>query len=231
MEKKKIYVTAHAGCMNTKRDSLESIVAGINAGANIVEVDIRFMNNCIPILSHDKFKFKIRKHIIRLEEVLKIVKEFNNIKINLDIKEIEGIVYLKELLYKTGMNNRVFLTGISYDLVGQVLEKHIDIPYFLNIDLNLFNRISKDYIIEQIKMIDNLNVLGINIDYHFVTPKLVEDIHNVNKKLSVWTVDNIKDIFRMIEYGVDNITTNKVDLVAEILKEKNLYLDSNSTQE
>jgi glycerophosphoryl diester phosphodiesterase len=229
MEKKKIYVTAHAGCMNTKMDSLESIIAGINAGANIVEVDIRFMNNCIPILSHDKLK--IRKHIIRLEEALKIVKEFNNIKINLDIKEIEGIIYLKELLYKTGMNNRVFLTGISYDLVGQVLEKPIDIPYFLNIDPNLFNRTNKDYIIEQIKMINNMDVLGINIDYHFVTPKLVEDIHNINKKLSVWTVDNFDDIYRMIEYGVDNITTNKVDMVAEILKEKNLYLDSNSTQE
>jgi len=43
-------VCAHAGCEDTPRDGLESIAAGIAAGADGVEIDLRFGPRGEPVL-------------------------------------------------------------------------------------------------------------------------------------------------------------------------------------
>ena len=47
-------VTAHTGCEDTADNSLEAISAGIAAGADIVEFDLRFDSEGKGILSHDE---------------------------------------------------------------------------------------------------------------------------------------------------------------------------------
>ena len=39
--------------MNTKPNSIESISAGFDMGADITEIDIRFTSDGVPVLSHD----------------------------------------------------------------------------------------------------------------------------------------------------------------------------------
>ena len=69
--------------------------------------------------------------------------------------------------------------------------------------------------------------MGINgIDYHFskfdAHPEWVEQAHKLGMSVNVWTVDEKEDIQRMIDLGVDCITTNKPMLVREMLGEREL---------
>ena len=50
--------------------------------------------------------------------------------------------------------------------------------------------------------------MDIDINFHNITKEQVEFIHSLGLKVNVWTVNLEEDGNRMIEYGVDFITTN-----------------------
>ena len=62
------------------------------------------------------------------------------------------------------------------------------------------------------------------IDYHYSKfkkhPEWVKEAHDLGMSVNVWTVDKADDIRRMIELGVDQITTNDPALAREIIQEK-----------
>jgi glycerophosphoryl diester phosphodiesterase len=71
----------------------------------------------------------------------------------------------------------------------------------------------------------NYQVLGINgIDYHYkmfkAHPDWVKAAHDLGMSVNAWTVNEEDDINKMIELGVDAITTNEPLLVRSLLGNK-----------
>jgi glycerophosphoryl diester phosphodiesterase len=60
---------------------------------------------------------------------------------------------------------------------------------------------------------DELGIL-----YKIVTPAMIESAHKNNLLFSVWTVDQPEDMQRMIDMGVDCITSNYPDRLIQLLK-------------
>lgn len=50
--------------------------------------------------------------------------------------------------------------------------------------------------------------MDIDINFHNISKEQVELVHSHGLKVNVWTVNTIEDGNRMVEYGVDYITTN-----------------------
>lgn len=72
-----------------------------------------------------------------------------------------------------------------------------------------------------------LKAKGINgIDYHYKAiekhPEWVDEAHELNMKVNVWTVNNLKDIQKMIDLKVDYITTDHPLETTDLIK-KNKY--------
>lgn len=59
---------------------------------------------------------------------------------------------------------------------------------------------------------------GFGVYRKFVKRKLIRDIHALNQKIHVWTVNDEKEMNKLIEWGVDGIISNKPDKVKELLK-------------
>ena len=61
-------------------------------------------------------------------------------------------------------------------------------------------------------------------DYHFSVfkkhPEWIKECHDLGMKVNAWTVNDAKDMERLISQGVDFITTNEPVLLQEILKKK-----------
>ena len=75
----------------------------------------------------------------------------------------------------------------------------------------------------------DLNAMGINgIDYHFKAleshPEWVSEAHSLGMSVNAWTVNKADDIKKMIELGVDCITTNNPLLTREILGDRELKI-------
>lgn len=58
----------------------------------------------------------------------------------------------------------------------------------------------------------------LSADFHLVDRVFVQSCHASHKKLYVWTVNEIADMERMIELGVDAVMTNYPDHMAEAIK-------------
>jgi glycerophosphoryl diester phosphodiesterase len=53
---------------------------------------------------------------------------------------------------------------------------------------------------------------GLDIHYGALDAMFVQQVHNADLKLYVWTVDEPNDVKQMRQFGVDGITTNKPNL-------------------
>ena len=218
---KSLLVTAHAGCMNTPINSLESIEVSLDYEVDIVELDVRFTDTLVPVLSHDEIKNN-KKDYIKLENAFKLLCKNENILVNLDMKEIDGIVNIEKLIDKYNMKNRVFLTGIELESIERLNTYEIKIPYFINYELDKSRMNDLNYLKDIRNKICEKNALGINLNFEFLTKELVNLFHENNKLVAVWTVDDESTMNKVINLNVDSITTNNIDiLLDEIGRRKN----------
>jgi hypothetical protein len=52
-----------------------------------------------------------------------------------------------------------------------------------------------------------------------LTPRLLREVHARNLAVHVWTVDEVADMRRLLEWGVDGIVTDRPDRLARVLHE------------
>ena len=52
------------------------------------------------------------------------------------------------------------------------------------------------------------NNLGLDIDHHLLTQEIVDRVHAMGKEVNVWTVNTLEDGQRVLDLGVDYITSN-----------------------
>lgn len=208
--------TAHTGCIDTKDNSLESIDIGVSYGAKIVEFDVQYYNGN-PVLAHDEPK----GDEVTLKEAFLKVKEYENLKVNVDIKSTEHLEKVGVIAEETGVLDRIFFTGIEEDDVKFVKDACPDVQYYLNVDVLSPKKQSEDYLLSLVEKVKSHGAVGINFNKDNATEELVDIFHENGLLVSIWTVNNEPDIYRILSYGPDNITTRRPDKLKEALKEIN----------
>ena len=213
----KTKITAHAGCMGTPKDSLEAVKAAVSIKAEICEVDVSALSDGTPVLKHD-IVLPIDLELVRLSEVFEYIKD-KDILLNLDIKDKNALKQIDVQVESYGLESRVFLTGITEKEALQLFGTGFKLKYYLNHDIKpsfvKFNY--DDYLNKLIETIKRFGCIGLNSNYRFCSQKVVEKIHDSGLLVSVWTVDKPEDMKKLIDMGVDNITTKRPDLLLDII--------------
>ncbi|AGK99327.1 glycerophosphodiester phosphodiesterase [Clostridium pasteurianum] len=216
----KINITAHAGCMGTEMDSIEAVEEGIKYGADIIEIDLNIDSNGNLVLCHDKPK-EFEKYL-RLEEVLEIIKREEAVLLNIDVKDAKVLDKLNSIILDFSAENKVFFTGLDYKCIidnKKILE---GTNYFINLGipkLNITRLRDKEYLVGLLDELESLNIMGININYRFVTSELINACKERKMMSSVWTVDDNENMKRMIALEVNSITTKRVDVLKNLISE------------
>ncbi len=208
--------TAHTGCLDTEDNSLQSIEAGVEYGADIVEFDVQYYNK-IPVLAHDEPK----GDEVTLEQAFLKVKEYDNLKVNVDIKSVTFLHKVQEIAEETGVSDRIFFTGIEENDVKVVKDACPDVQYYLNVDVLSPGKQTDEYLNSLVEKVKSCGAIGINFNKDNATEKLVDVFHKNGLLVSIWTVNNDMDIYKILSYGPDNITTRQPDKLKEALKEIN----------
>ena len=64
-------------------------------------------------------------------------------------------------------------------------------------------------------LLDTLVKYNLDLDIYYktvtLTPERIKAVHDAGHKVNVWTVDDLEDAKRMVEYGVDFITSNIIE--------------------
>ncbi len=208
--------TAHTGCLGTEDNSLESIDVGVEYGAQIVEFDVQYYNG-VPVLAHDEPK----GDEVTLKEAFQKVKEYDGIKVNVDIKSITFLHKVGEVAEETGVSDRIFFTGIEEKDVKVVKDACPGVQYYLNVDVLSPKKQNEEYILSLVEKVKSCGAVGINFNKDNATEELVDLFHENGLLVSIWTVNNEMDIYKILSYGPDNITTRRPDKLKEALREMN----------
>lgn len=224
-------ITAHSGCEGITRDSIDSVIKGIELKAEAVEVDVRIAKNGVLRLSHDDRDDY--SDAATLEDAFKIVAD-NDICINCDLKQsrtlfpvldladkcnvaprkliFSGDIDLKELAWhpEIAKRARIFLNAervYGYYLIGksgspaEVLRSP---ESFFEGNSVAFLKEHSDWMINFYKQ---LGAECMNICYNKIDSEIVSLYASLDLPISVWTVNAPEMQKRFIDEKVLNITT------------------------
>lgn len=205
--------TAHTGCVNTPDNSLESIEAGVKFGAGIVEFDVRYHNGDI-VLSHDE---PVGGEVT-LEEAFLRVKEYEGLMVNVDVKSTSELHLVQDIAEQTGVLDRIFFTGIFEKDVEAVKKECPLISYYLNTDVLPESKHTPAYLQSLVDKVENCGAVGINFNKSNASKELVKAFHDAGLKVSIWTVSKEHEMYRILSFCPDNITTRRPDKMQAIMR-------------
>lgn len=205
-------VIAHTGCMGTQMNSLESITAALEYEVDYIEVDIRFGSDG-PVLTHNPPK-EGTKYLL-LKEVLPVIQKSSDLKIALDLKEWDRVSELADMLEEYGMKDRAVYLGNFMEDMAHMKDQGGNIPCFPNVYPEQVKGCSPEGLEELAQRIEKLGVRAVGMNYLAVTKEVVQAFHRHNIGVSVWTVDEMDGVCQMTDFGVDFITSDRLDYITD----------------
>lgn len=199
-------VTCHAGAMHTRANSLRSVGRCTAAGVEIMELDVSFRPDGTPVIIHNASPGKRGGAL--LCSALNIIAPHRNCRVNLDLKAFPPLTAIDALVSECGLEGRAFYTGVEEsDIEG--VRSSSRIPYYLNNGINPAYSHDHAWAADFTAKAKELGALGVNANYRNMTPEIVAAFRDDSLSVSVWTVNDPHNWLRMIEMGVDNITTKR----------------------
>lgn len=202
-------VTAHAGAMHTPANTLESIQAGFDSGADIIEFDLNTNAAGVGVLEHT-YPEKAKN---TLKEAFELISTLPGLQVNIDVKNTGCLPEVQELAEKYGLFDRIFYTGIGEDRVEDVLAKSPSVRYYINCSPEKGVE-NAEQLCEKVR---SLGALGINAYFGTLTPEVIAAAHRKGLTVSAWTVNTKKDMRFVLAMGVDNITTLYPDKLRRLI--------------
>lgn len=210
-------ITAHTGCMRTEENSLDSIKMGVENGANIVEFDLYFTEDGAPVLAHDE---PVGGEVT-LDEAFAYLYQFEGIRANVDIKTVDALEKVYPLAKQNSVDHIIFYTGVKDKFVNAVNSNSPEIEYYLNVDVDKSKNTDKEYLFSLVEKVQNAGAVGINFNYKSASKELVDVFHENGLLVSIWTVDSEYNMYKILSFGPDNITTRHPNKLSAIISEKN----------
>lgn len=198
-------VTAHTGAMHTPCNSIKSISAAIQAGADIAEMDVTFRKDGTPVIIHSGEPEDCEG--VLFTEALKEANKSAALCLNLDLKAFWNTAAVQKALTDAALLERAFYTGVFAERVKEVKSGSPLVPYYINASIKEHERENADVLLALAEKILELGGIGLNIQYKQIGKTAVDIMHRNNLLISVWTVRRKADMKRLLKLGVDNITT------------------------
>lgn len=206
-------VTAHAGCLESPANSLESLDAAHGAGCPWAEVDVRVASGGRLVLSHDPEGVP---GALSLEAAWERAARWG-LGLNLDVKEAAALEVLARFLAQNAAVNAV-ITGCREAWASEVRSLMPWVPVLLNVHEGPAPGESPGFWAQRlVRWCRVAGAAGLNADVRVVTPALVDAARRSLVPLFVWTVDEGDDIARVASWGVTGLTTRRPDRAHRIL--------------
>lgn len=208
-------ITCHAGSFRTKANSVYSVRAAVEWGADIVEFDVSFRPDGTPVIIHNPSP-GIKEGVL-LEKALDEVAKSDKCRINLDIKSTANLPAVDMLVSLKRLEKRVFYTGVFEDWVDTVRNSS-SIPYYINYNPSKDEAIDPEYIKSIVNKAIELGAIGINSNFTGVSQRMVDAAHKSGLLVSLWTANSIPDMLTALALCPDNITTKKPNVLKNLIK-------------
>lgn len=244
-----VEIIAHRGASYlAPENTMASVMLGWEQGAN-VEVDVHLSKDNRIVVIHDAStkrtagvdlkvsqtmsdelrkldvgSFKAdefaREQIPFLADIIKAIPPKRKLYVEIKCGQ-EILPFLRELIVESGKMSQIVIIG--FDLETMTASRQlIDVPtYWLKGTAK--QKKTLRWIPHDAKLVQTVEERGLDgLDVHYagVTEEFARAVKAAGKKLYVWTVDHPKQAMRLVELGVDGITTNRPGWLREQLRNR-----------
>jgi glycerophosphoryl diester phosphodiesterase len=213
---------AHSGFADTPPNSLASVEAAREAGADGVEFDVQCSAEGIPILAHDSVVVSPRgleRPISSLPStaiaeggfmvpgaaeappsLLEVIDRCREVGLllNLDVKDLRALVAIRQLVLKAGSKRETFLTGCTVEELSIAGRSAPELSILVNVETQ-----------DDLDAVVCLGGQGINLEHSLASPQIIEAARRRFLSVGVWTVDEPDALQRVAQLGVDSVTSNR----------------------
>ena len=182
------------------------------------------LNKKVSDLSFKKIKEIDLIHGGRIPSLEETLSSFPNLRFNIDIKVDSAVDETIKIVKNFNAFNKVCLAAFSSKRLRRIRE-------LTNSDL--CSSMGQAEIVRLLLSSYGLNFraspglcaqvpvsqFGIPI----VTKRFIKKIHDLNKLIHVWTIDETQEMYRLIDLGVDGLMTDKPTVLKEALVARNLF--------
>jgi len=230
INKKNTLMVAHRGLSGIeKENTLASFIAACNRSYFGCECDIHKTKDDKYVVIHDSDVYRVAGISLIIENsTLEEIRNIRLIDFNKQTQELYFVPTLEEYITTLKRYDKKciieYKNSFKKEDVKEVLDiiealGYLDSCIFISFDINnlLFTKkIKKELpcqylMVEPIdEKIDNAinNDLGLDIYYQYLTKEIVDKFHSHNLKVNAWTVDEKDAAEKLVDMGVDFITTN-----------------------
>lgn len=228
-----VRVIAHRGFSAVApENTLAAFRRAIEAGADMIELDVlasrdgaivvihdealdRTTNGTGPVAERDLVELKrldagswfgtefANERIPTLEEVLELAGEA--ILVNIEIKTEAVVEETLALVERTGMMDRVVVSSFDPRALTRARQLNASVR-----TASLRNaRLHEGW--APLRILDDVGSGGLNVSLSEVDESLIEACHRAGRPVSVYTVNELDDVRRLVAMGVDAIFTDHPD--------------------
>ncbi|MDX1597927.1 MAG: glycerophosphodiester phosphodiesterase family protein [Marinobacter sp.] len=238
-QREHVAITAHRGsAFKAPENTLSAIEQAIRDGADYIEVDVQITADGVPVLWHDAdmnrifgLKERISKvayedirnrdagrwfnedfaeeRIATLSQAIETVR--GKADLFLDLKPDRNTPNLTqavvELLQRKNLVEGTVIAAADWTTLQEVKR----------LEPELKTALLAQFIVGPLWE-DNYDILALRSNR--ATPAAVARAHRDNNELHVWTVNHRASMTKFIDMGVDNIITDRPDVLSELLQER-----------
>lgn len=231
LKSKDVKMIAHRGLSGIERENtINSFIAAGNKSYFGIECDVHVTSNGKYLIYHDDNTGRLCNEDLIIEKTDDIT--LRNLKMKDPNEEtwsdILKMPTLVEYLQIVSRYEKMAIIELKNHMLEKNIKEIIDIcekNYSLNkivfISFDYENLITVRKLLPQQKLfyltdyyndklIEKLKKYQLNLDiyYELLTEQRVKKLHENDIEINCWTVDEIKKAEELIQWGVDNITTN-----------------------
>jgi glycerophosphoryl diester phosphodiesterase len=165
-------------------------------------------------------RFSFRGTGVRIPLFRQVLERFPHTRLNVDAKDPEAAPLLIRMIREWGAQKRVLLASaeeegradrLGYD--GPVSASRRQVRLFY-----LSHRLPGGG--PYTPRTDALQIPYRWEGRQVTTPRLIQEAHRRNLPVHVWTINDVETMERLLEWGVDGIQTDRLDLLAQVLHQR-----------
>ncbi|MFG2967607.1 MULTISPECIES: glycerophosphodiester phosphodiesterase [unclassified Streptomyces] len=205
-----------------RENTLDSLRSALRRGADAVEIDVRLTRDGVPVLLHDETLDRLWEHdrplsalsadevrgltaggVPTLAEALTATKD-SRVMIDLPGDPSErAVARIVAVARECGAADRVYYTG---DAPSMLAVRAADAKAEIALT-------RKTLAPARPALLDVIRPRYLNYRFTLLDHDLTEHVHRGGHLVSCWTPDTRRSMRRLLETGVDSITTNRVDVL------------------
>lgn len=227
--KNKTLMIAHRGLSGLEREnSMKAFVAAVNRSFYGTECDIHLTKDKIFVISHDEHTRRVSNYDVIIKDTL--FKDLEKVRLNkFNSFEEDRMLYLPTLdeylelhiKYQKHcvIEIKCLLTDSEVDILLDKVKDCLELITFISFNLEVLQKKRKrnqniplQYLTS--KYDDNLinillqNKLDIDINYQELNEERIKKFHDNKIIVNAWTINEKEVALKLINWGIDYITTN-----------------------